>query len=153
LSTVQLWVARAAGKRLDRVNWSDLPGGPSVPPGRTSGETEDLVLQVRRELRETSDLGEFGAAAILMELLARRIQNIPAVRTIGYIRASDQGRSAGGMLAIDSMILHSVGRNDSDKTRMSMTAGYCSVDERSRTEIPNRVLVRGERVYMGNDQY
>ncbi|PIU60663.1 MAG: hypothetical protein COS85_23350 [Armatimonadetes bacterium CG07_land_8_20_14_0_80_59_28] len=110
-------------------------------------------MQVRRELRETSDLGEFGAAAILMELLARRIQNIPAVRTIGYIRASDQGRSAGGMLAIDSMILHSVGRNDSDKTRMSMTAGYCSVDERSRTEIPNRVLVRGERVYMGNDQY
>ncbi len=60
---------------------------------------------------------------------------------------------AGGMLAIDSMILHSVGPNNSDKTRMSMTAGYCSVDELSRTEIPNRVLVRGERVYMGNDQY
>jgi len=85
LSTVQLWVDRAAGKRLDRVDWSDRPSGPSVSPRRTSREKEEVVLQIRQELKETSDLGEFGAAAIREEWLARNLPDVPAVRTIGYI--------------------------------------------------------------------
>jgi hypothetical protein len=44
-----------------------------------------LVLQVREELKKESDLGEFGAAAIRRELIARRVQSVPAVRTLGYI--------------------------------------------------------------------
>jgi hypothetical protein len=35
---------------------------------------------------------------------------------------------------------------------MSMTAGYHSVDELSNVENPKRVLVRGTRIYMGNDK-
>lgn len=85
LTTVQYWIARAEGKRLDRVDWSDHSSGPSTSPRRTSREKEDLVLQVRRELKETSDLGEFGAVAIHEELLARSVPTVPAVRTIGYI--------------------------------------------------------------------
>ena len=59
--------------------------------------------------------------------------------------------SAGGMLAIDSTLYHGVGINRTDGTRMSMTAGYHSVDELSGGDQPKRVLVRGERLYMGND--
>jgi hypothetical protein len=46
---------------------------------------EELVLQLRRELREQSALGEFGALAILRELQTRKLSRIPALRTIGRI--------------------------------------------------------------------
>ncbi len=59
---------------------------------------------------------------------------------------------AGGMLAINSMMLHAAGQNKTDDTRMSMTVGYHSVDELSDVENPKRVLVRGERAYQGNDR-
>ena len=59
---------------------------------------------------------------------------------------------AGGMLAINSMMLHAAGQNKTDDTRMSMTVGYHSVDELSEVENPKRVLVRGERPYQGNDR-
>ncbi|MCE2440459.1 MAG: phytanoyl-CoA dioxygenase family protein [Candidatus Latescibacteria bacterium] len=58
--------------------------------------------------------------------------------------------SEGGMLVIDSMIMHGVGRNRTDGTRMSMTMGYHSVDEIADLENPHRMLVRGERPYDGN---
>ena len=35
LATVQLWVARAGGPRLDRVDWSDRPDGPRRPVNRS----------------------------------------------------------------------------------------------------------------------
>ena len=56
----------------------------------------------------------------------------------------------GGMLVIDSMIMHGVGQNRTDGTRMSMTMGYHSVDEIADLENPHRMLVRGERPYDGN---
>jgi phytanoyl-CoA hydroxylase len=58
---------------------------------------------------------------------------------------------AGGLLAIDSMIMHTAGHNTTPGSRMSMTVGYHSVDELMRAENPARVLVRGERIYKGND--
>ena len=58
---------------------------------------------------------------------------------------------AGGLLAIDSMILHAAGKNQTDSTRMSMTLGYHSVDEFSGSDDPKKVLVRGEKIYGGND--
>ena len=57
---------------------------------------------------------------------------------------------AGELLAIDSMIIHSAGKNRTDGTRMSMTLGYHTRDELS-LDNPKRVLVRGERIYKGND--
>jgi hypothetical protein len=85
LATVQRWVARAKGQRLDRVDWADRPGGLPTPVNRTERQREDLVLTIRQELRTTSDLGEFGAAAIRREWLARGLPDPPAVRTIGLI--------------------------------------------------------------------
>ncbi len=43
------------------------------------------MLIVRRQLKETSDLGEYGAKAIHRELTARGQVAVPAVRTIGRI--------------------------------------------------------------------
>jgi hypothetical protein len=85
LATVQRWVARAAEQRLDRVDWTDHPCGLPTAVNRTERHLEDLVLTVRQHLHDTSDLGEFGAAAIRRELLARGIANPPSVRTIGLI--------------------------------------------------------------------
>jgi hypothetical protein len=85
LATVQRWVARAKGQRLDRVDWTDRPCGLPTPVNRTERALEDLVLTIRQELRDTSDLGEFGAAAIHREWLARGLPDPPSVRTIGLI--------------------------------------------------------------------
>jgi ectoine hydroxylase-related dioxygenase (phytanoyl-CoA dioxygenase family) len=57
----------------------------------------------------------------------------------------------GSLLALDSLTIHTAGKNTTPGTRISMTVGYHSVDELSRVENPRRVLVRGERIYGGND--
>ncbi len=85
LATVQRWVARAGHQRLDRVDWADRPCGLPTPVNRTERHPEDLVLTIRQQLHDTSDLGEFGAAAIHRESLARGIADPPSVRTIGLI--------------------------------------------------------------------
>jgi len=84
LLTVQRWVQRANGRRLDRVDWSDRPHVAHTIH-RTDAAVEDLVLHLRRELRDTSDLGEYGAPAIHREMLTRHDHRVPAVRTIGRI--------------------------------------------------------------------
>ncbi len=84
LQTVQRWVQRASGQRLDRVDWSDR-SHIAHTIHRTEAAVEDVVLTLRRELRDTSDLGEYGAAAISREMRARHDRNVPAVRTIGRI--------------------------------------------------------------------
>ncbi len=86
LRTVQRWVQRANGQRLDRVDWRDQ-SHIAHTIHRTEAAVEDVVLTLRRELRATSDLGEYGAAAISREMLALRSHRVPAVRTIGRILA------------------------------------------------------------------
>lgn len=84
-ATVRLWVKRVQGKRLDRVDFSDRPAGPRRPARKTSDRIEEMVLSIRRELRDKSALGEYGAVAIQHELTKRRVRPVPAVRTIGRI--------------------------------------------------------------------
>jgi hypothetical protein len=84
LSTVQLWLSRAEGRRLDRVDWNDLSRRPKVTQ-RTARSIEDRVLRLRRELRVHSDLGEFGARAIHEELQRGNFRPDPSIRTIGRI--------------------------------------------------------------------
>jgi len=54
LDTVQRWVARAAGQRLDRVDWNDRPPIAHRIHG-TDRETEELILTLRRQLKEQSE--------------------------------------------------------------------------------------------------
>ena len=82
LATVQWWLRRAGDRSLDHVDWSDQPPIPRRSR-RTQGAVEDRVLVLRRELKETSDLGEYGARAIYREFAARGHGVVPSVRTIG----------------------------------------------------------------------
>lgn len=84
LCTVQRWVERTQGQRLDRVIWTDRSHVPKRT-GRTARATEQMVLQLRRWLKEQSILGEYGAAALRRELEARSLQPCPSIRTIGRI--------------------------------------------------------------------
>ena len=84
LATVQWWLRRAGDRRLGHVDWSDHPPIPRRSR-RTQGAVEDLVLVLRRELKETSDLGEYGARAISREFVARGHGAVPSVRTIGRV--------------------------------------------------------------------
>lgn len=95
LFTVQWWCRRAGDLPLDRVDWRDRSPIPRRVR-RTESAVEDLVLVRRRELKETSDLGEYGALAIRRELVARGHAVVPSVRTLGRILerrgALDAGR-------------------------------------------------------------
>jgi putative transposase len=83
-ATVLHWVRHAVGQRLDRVDWSDRPHTPHKTQ-RTADTIEDLVLQLRRELRQESDLGFYGAEAIREALAKQKVQPLPSLRTIGRI--------------------------------------------------------------------
>ena len=66
--TVSRWVERAAGHRLDRVDFSDRKPGRAW--NRTAAQVEQRIVQLRRSLREESVLGEYGARAIRAVLKA-----------------------------------------------------------------------------------
>ncbi len=59
---------------------------------------------------------------------------------------------AGGILFFDSLAFHGVGVNTTDDSRMSIALGFHSVDELNRATDATRVLLRGERLYRGNDR-
>jgi hypothetical protein len=46
---------------------------------------ENLILSVRKQLKDKSDLGEFGAVAVHCALTERGLKKIPSVRTIGRV--------------------------------------------------------------------
>ncbi len=90
LSTIQHWIARAGKSRLDRVTWDEHPSHRSPPANRCTEAVEELILQTRKRLREVSDLGEFGAAAIRRELQSQTSKKgdwVPSIRTIGRVLA------------------------------------------------------------------
>ena len=81
LSTVQLWVARAGGRRLDRVDFSDRPHDAHTIARKTPATVEARVLQLREQLKQSA-LGEYGAVAIRDALAQERMQPLPCERTI-----------------------------------------------------------------------
>jgi transposase-like protein len=83
-STVSFWVSRARDCRLDRVDFSDR--APGCPSGwnRTPVAIEQHILELRRSLREDSDLGEYGARAIHAALRAER-DAAPSMATINRV--------------------------------------------------------------------
>ena len=85
LLTIQRWVDRARAKRLDRVDFSDLPSRPKLVANRTPIETENMILTIRQQLKESSDLGEWGASAIHRELRKGELTHLPSERTINRI--------------------------------------------------------------------
>jgi hypothetical protein len=84
LYTVQCWMQRAKGLRLDRVDWADRSSAPRNPK-RTARKIEQEVLRVRRWLKEQSTLGEYGAPAIRREMESRATPACPSIPTISRI--------------------------------------------------------------------
>lgn len=83
-SMVCRWVGRVRGKRLDRAGFANCKPGRAW--NRTATELENHILGVRRELRESSVLGEYGARAIEAELKAQQ-SDVPARATINRVLA------------------------------------------------------------------
>lgn len=84
LSTVQWWLRRAGQLALARVDWSNRSPTPHKIR-RTEAALEERIIRLRGELKESSELGEYGAGAIRRALLARRAAAVPSLRTIGRI--------------------------------------------------------------------
>lgn len=84
LATIQLWVHRAGRKRIERVDWMDRTSVAHLI-WRTDKAMEDLILRIRRELKEQSALGEYGDLAIRRELLEQGIAGVPSLSTIARI--------------------------------------------------------------------
>jgi len=57
-STVEFWVKRAQGKRLDRTDWTDRSNEQKMPNNRTTIHTEQWILTLRKELKENSPHAE-----------------------------------------------------------------------------------------------
>jgi len=84
VGTVHYWVQRASNCSLTELDWTDRSRAP-YRTTRIERAIEDLVLTIRRDLKESSVLGEYGAPAIYSELVSRRISPLPSVRTVGRI--------------------------------------------------------------------
>src|SRR3954453_5493429 len=85
LCTVQRWVARGKGKRVDRTDLADRAGGCRASSRRTAAATEDLVGATRADLKANSALGEYGAVAVRRRLVKLAVDDPPSVRTINRI--------------------------------------------------------------------
>jgi transposase len=81
-ATVWRWVERARGKRLDREGLAGRKPGRAW--NRTAAHVERRILELRRELREASVLGEYGARAIESELKTHQ-GTAPSLATIGRV--------------------------------------------------------------------
>lgn len=81
-STVAFWVERAAGFRLDRVDFSDRKPGRAW--NRTASPLEQRIAGLRRGLREESILGEYGARAI-QAVLAAEMPDAPSAATVNRV--------------------------------------------------------------------
>lgn len=82
LRTVQRWVKRAAGRRLDRADLSSRRPGNRRSPRRLEPALEARILSLRVHLRDESALGEYGTEAIRRTLLEQGLQAVPSGRTI-----------------------------------------------------------------------
>lgn len=56
---------------------------------------------------------------------------------------------AGGLLAIDSLLYHAVGKNKTPHSRTTLTFGYHAADTLAAVDDPFHMLIRGERMYNG----
>lgn len=83
-STVWLWVHRAAGSRLDRMDFSARKPGRAW--NRTAAAVEQRIAELRSTLRE-SVLGEYGAQAIQAALCGEMPGAVPSIPAINRVLA------------------------------------------------------------------
>lgn len=94
IGQVAFWVSRAAGQRLDRVDFSDRAPGCASGWNRTSERAEQGILKLRKVLREQSVLGEYGAEAIQRALKVQEALRVPSRATINRVLARNGAQDA-----------------------------------------------------------
>jgi len=82
VNTVRLWMARAEGHRLNRVDFSNRKPGCERGWNRLPVALEQRIAELRRALREESILGEHGAQAIQRTLKGEMPSGVPGIATI-----------------------------------------------------------------------
>ena len=82
VSVVARWVERAAGHRLDQVDFSDRTPGCRRGWNRVATHMEQRIAELRKRLREESILGEYGARAIQIALKDEMSLTVPSLATI-----------------------------------------------------------------------
>ena len=82
VNTVRLWMARAEGHRLKRVDFSNRKPGCERGWNRLPVALEQRIAELRRALREESILGEHGAQAIQRTLKDEMPSGVPGIATI-----------------------------------------------------------------------
>jgi hypothetical protein len=82
-STVCRWSRRMDDKQLDREAFSNRKPGRGW--NRTADGMENRILELRRALRDTSDLGEYGARAIEAALEEAGELDVPSLATINRV--------------------------------------------------------------------
>jgi hypothetical protein len=86
VSTAAYWVARARGKRVDRVQFESRKTGRAW--NRTPSDIEQRILRVRNVLRKESVLGEYGPDAIGLALQHKEaLDPVPSRMTIYRVLA------------------------------------------------------------------
>ena len=86
LGAAAYWVARARGKRIDRVAFANSK--PGRASNRTPARLEQRILSMRRGLREKSVLGEYGLDAIGLALRKNdQVRPVPTRTTIYRVLA------------------------------------------------------------------
>lgn len=83
--TAWVWVQRAHGRRLDRVDWQDRARGPHACPNRTPLALERRVVRLRRHAEQHDALGFHGPHALRQRLLRAGLRTVPSARTIGRL--------------------------------------------------------------------
>lgn len=108
------------------MDWTDQASRPRRTT-RTSPEIEDEVLRVRKDLRESSVLGEYSARAIESELKLQGFNSVPSVRTIGRILkrrgALDRGRRVRRVPPPKGWYLPPVARRESELDSFDVVDG------------------------------
>jgi hypothetical protein len=85
VSFVYRCVVRAGDQRLDRVDWNDHCTTRDHTHNRTPAKVECCILQIRKNLKAKSALGEYGAVAIQREMKLRNCPVVPSISTINLI--------------------------------------------------------------------
>jgi transposase-like protein len=86
-STAERWWQHAQNERLDRVNWQTAKSKNFAPTNRTAAAVERCVLDWRKQLALTDDLGEFGADAIRRRMQENGCNQLPSRATVNRILA------------------------------------------------------------------
>jgi hypothetical protein len=85
LRFVRYWCERAGDTPIGRIDWRDHRSDRGVTHNRTNHKIERCVLEIRKNLKDESALGEYGAEAIHRAMVSFDCPVIPAIRTINSI--------------------------------------------------------------------